>query len=62
MLSAWWYSRNLRIYRNILATQPAANDRILVIFGNGHMSILRHVFESTPEFDLVELRDLLRKK
>lgn len=60
MLSMWWYSRNLRIFNNILRTRPAAEDRILVVFGNGHMSILRHLFESSPEFKLVELMDLVK--
>jgi Family of unknown function (DUF5694) len=61
-LSMWWYSRNLRIFRNILNTQLSSGDRILVIFGNGHMSILRHLFESSPEFMLVELKDVAEKK
>lgn len=61
-LGMWWYSRNLRIYRNILATKLSSNDRILVIFGNGHMSILRHLFESSPEFMLVELKDVAEGK
>jgi hypothetical protein len=61
-LGMWWYSRNLRIYKNILDTRPSANDRILVVFGSGHMSILRHLFESSPEFMLVELKDVAEKK
>jgi len=60
VLAMWWYSRNLRIFNNIMRTRPSGEDRILVIFGNGHMSILRHLFESSPEFKLVELMDLVR--
>ena len=61
-LGMWWYSRNLRIFKNILNTRPSGDDRILVLFGNGHMSILRHLFESSPEFMLVELKDVAEKK
>lgn len=59
-LSMWWYSRNLRIFNNILTTRPAAEDRIVVLFGNGHAPILRHCFEASPEFELVELKSLLK--
>ncbi len=59
-LSMWWFSRNLRIFNNILKTKPTQEDRILVLFGNGHMSTLRHCFEASPEFKVVELKSLLR--
>lgn len=61
MLSMWWYDRNLRIFNNILSTKPASEDRILVLFGNGHMPILKHCFESSPEFEVTELKDLTLK-
>ncbi len=60
-LSIWWYNRNLRIFNNILRTKPGPEDRILVLFGNGHMPILRHCFYSSPEFRVVELKTLLKK-
>jgi hypothetical protein len=59
-LSVWWYNRNLRIFNNIINTKPTANDRILVLFGNGHMPILKQCFESSPEFQVVELKQLLK--
>ncbi len=59
-LSIWWVNRNLRIFNNILRTQPSANDRILVLFGNGHMPLLRQCFYSSPEFEMVELKSLLK--
>lgn len=59
-ISMWWFSRNLRIFNNILKTKPAQEDRILVLFGNGHMSTLKHCFESSPEFKVVELKSLLK--
>lgn len=60
ILSIWWYNRNLRIFNNILRTQPNSSDRIMVLFGNGHMPILKHCFYSSPEFEVVELKSLLK--
>lgn len=59
-LSIWWYNRNLRIFNNILRTKPGPEDRIIVLFGNGHMPILKHCFYSSPEFRVVELSTLLK--
>lgn len=60
ILSMWWYSRNLRIFNNILKTRPTKEDRIVALFGNGHMPILKHCFQSSPEFEVVELKSLVR--
>ena len=60
MLAMWWYSRNLRIFNKILQTKPEQEDRIVVLFGNGHAPILKQCFESSPEFELVDLKSLLK--
>ena len=60
LLAMWWYSRNLRIFNNILNTQPTSQDRIVVLFGNGHIPILKHCFQSSPEFEVVELKSLVK--
>ena len=52
-LALQWYNRNLRIFNNIMKTNPTAKDRILVIFGRGHIPLLQHSFEASPEFELV---------
>jgi hypothetical protein len=57
-LAIWWYSRNLRIYRNIRKSTTSPEDRILVLFGAGHMGILRQQFESSPAYELVDFGDL----
>ena len=59
-MSIWWYNRNLRIFNKILQTKPSQDDRIVVLFGNGHMPLLRHCFYSSPEFEIVELKQLLK--
>ena len=58
ILSIWWYNRNLRIFRNLQEISTGTNDKILVLFGNGHASILRQLIESSPEYDFVEFNNL----
>ncbi|WP_440120931.1 DUF5694 domain-containing protein [Tenacibaculum sp. Ill] len=57
-LSIWWYNRNLRIFRNIQKIDHANEDRVLVIIGNGHASLLRHMIEYSPEYEFVEFDSL----
>ena len=57
-LSMWWYNRNARIFANIVNITESAEDRILVIFGNGHASILRQFFEASPQYDFIEFDSL----
>jgi hypothetical protein len=40
-LLAAWYQRNIRIYRNIVALIDSPSERILVIYGYGHLGWLR---------------------
>jgi len=53
-----WYSRNLRIFRNLQQITESPRDRILLIFGNGHGSILRQQLESSPEYEFIEFDSL----
>jgi hypothetical protein len=40
-LVAAWYQRNIRIYHNIVALIDSPAERILVIYGSGHLGWLR---------------------
>ena len=53
-----WYDRNLRIFRNIQRLTTSPDDRILVLFGQGHISILKQLFECVPNYKLVKFKDL----
>ena len=55
-----WYDRNLRIFRNIQDITTSPNDRILVLFGAGHMSILKQLFDCSPEYKRVRLAELVK--
>jgi len=57
-LAIWWYSRNLRIYRNIRKSTTSPDDRIMVLFGAGHLGILRQQFESSPAYEMLEFGEL----
>ena len=54
----YWCSHNLRIFRNIQELPLKSDDRLLVILGADHMSILRHLFKCSPEFELVKFGKL----
>ncbi|WAC14908.1 DUF5694 domain-containing protein [Dyadobacter pollutisoli] len=58
ILSIWWYNRNLRIFRKLQQITESNEDRILVIFGNGHASVLRQLVESSPAYEFVEFGKL----
>ncbi|HMC97732.1 MAG TPA: DUF5694 domain-containing protein, partial [Flavobacteriales bacterium] len=53
-LAMHWYSRNLRIFRNIQSLPLKPTDRVMVLFGAGHMGVLEHLFECSVEFELVK--------
>jgi len=57
-LLAMWYQRNIRIYHNIRALVTAPSDRILVIYGAGHLGWLRQDVASDASVSLRKLSDL----
>jgi len=60
--SGRWFNRNLRIFRNIQRIPSSSSDRILVIFGAGHLNLLNYLFECSPEYLLVDTSQYLDKK
>lgn len=53
-----WHNRNLRIFQNIInATEPG--DSVVVVIGAGHVPLIRHMAQCSPEFELVEVHELL---
>jgi uncharacterized protein DUF5694 len=57
-LLASWYQRNIRIYHNIVALAKSPNDRILVIYGAGHLGWLRQDIANDATVKLRKLADL----
>lgn len=60
-LLASWYQRNIRIYRNIHELIESPNERILVIYGSGHLGWLRQDIANDPSVKLRKLSDLTRQ-
>ena len=56
-LLALWFQRNIRIYRNIVALAESPNDRILVIYGAGHLGWLRQDIANDSKVRLRKLAD-----
>jgi len=56
-LLAEWYRRNARIFNNVTKLVTSPDDRILVIFGNGHLGWLRQDFASDPTLRLRKLEE-----
>jgi hypothetical protein len=61
-LIASWYQRNVRIYSNIIRLVDSPNERILVIYGYGHLPWLRREAMSDPSVRLRKLSDFVEKK
>lgn len=58
-VTSQWFNRNLRIFRNIQRIDVNPEDRILVIYGAGHMNLLNIFFEASPEYELLDINDYL---
>ena len=55
-----WYLRNLAIYANVV-TQIDANDKyVILIFGQGHIPILKHLLQNNDDFEVVEVNSILK--
>jgi hypothetical protein len=52
-----WYRRNIHIFNNVTKLVTSPDDRILVIFGAGHLGWLRQDFASDPTLRLRKLEE-----
>ncbi|MEM7755368.1 MAG: DUF5694 domain-containing protein [Planctomycetota bacterium] len=53
-----WHNRNLRIFQNIInATEPG--DDVVVVMGAGHVPLIKHMAECSPDFEVVEVAEVL---
>ena len=57
---ARWYQRNLKIFANTYDLADfSQKERILLIYGSGHVWQLRQLLTDSPDFDYVEINDYL---
>jgi uncharacterized protein DUF5694 len=55
-----WFRRNARIYANVMKLIDSPDERVLVIFGAGHLGWLRHDFASNPTLRLRRLSEFAK--
>lgn len=60
-LLARWFERNIRIYRNIVALITSPEDRVLVIYGSGHLGWLQQNVEHDASVRLRRLGELMAR-
>jgi hypothetical protein len=59
---AKWYRRNLRIFANAYdLTDFDSEERLLLLYGSGHVWQLRQFFMDSPDFEYVEPNEYLKK-
>ena len=54
-----WSSRNLRIFATLQRITEGTHERILVIYGVGHIPILQHCVLASPEYTVVDVQAYL---
>jgi len=57
-LLADWYRRNARIFTNVTRLVESPGERVLVIFGAGHLGLLRQAVSTDPTLRLRTLAEL----
>lgn len=57
---ASWYKRNLRIMNNLERLQLSRADRVFILFGQGHVKLLRDFINATPGFCVVNAEAYLQ--
>jgi hypothetical protein len=55
-----WFRRNMRIFSNVVRLVDSPADRVLVIYGAGHLGWLQHDFANDPTFRLRKLADFAK--
>lgn len=57
---ARWYQRNLKIFANTYDIADfSKNDKILLIYGSGHVWQLRQLLKDSPDFEYIEINEFL---
>ena len=50
-----WHQRNLRIMSNLHQTGLTPDDRVLVVYGQGHIPLFERIAEDSPYFDSADV-------
>ncbi|MDQ3820531.1 MAG: DUF5694 domain-containing protein [Acidobacteriota bacterium] len=55
-----WFRRNMRIFSNVVRLVDSPNERVLVIYGYGHLGWLQHDVASNPDLRLRKLAEFIK--
>jgi hypothetical protein len=56
-----WYASNLHIFANLMRLITSPDDRILVIYGQGHAKLLRSFIQGSPDLQFVDPMTVLKQ-
>jgi hypothetical protein len=56
-----WYARNLKIYSRLLNLATKPDDRVLIIYGQGHAYLLQQFAREHGKFELTSVEDVLKE-
>lgn len=59
-LVADWFRRNMRICTNVMQLIDSPSERVLVVYGSGHLGWLQHGFGSNPNLRLRKLAEFAK--
>jgi hypothetical protein len=59
-LVADWFRRNIRIYSNVARLADTPNERVLVLYGAGHLAWLQRDVAANPGFRLRKLSEFVK--
>lgn len=55
-----WYKRNLYMFSLVQKLTESQDSKVMVLLGAGHVSMFREIVKYDPEFEIVELKDVLK--
>ncbi|TPD69926.1 DUF5694 domain-containing protein [Flavobacterium microcysteis] len=55
-----WYKRNLYMFSLVQKLTESQDSKVMVLLGAGHISMFREIVKYDPEFEIVELKDVLK--
>jgi hypothetical protein len=58
-LVASWHLRNLEMFANLTRLVEGPNERIAVLYGQGHEFLLKQFIRESPDLELVDPLDFL---
>lgn len=58
-LTGEWFKRNVKIFAKVNEQLETNDEAIILVFGQGHIKILRQLFEDHPDFEVIEVSEYL---